>query len=338
MVLRVGIVGLGKMGILHAAIVNALAGSSVVGICEKERVLAGAARKIMTDIPIYTNVEEMATKTKLDAVMVTTPIQTHVSTIRALLAGSKVAVFAEKPLALNASEAYEIAGVADKMSVVNMVGFQKRFSPIFQRAKYFLEKRVIGEIQVFRGQSYHSDILHQGSGWRFKKGAGGTLLDFGPHILDLLLWYFGEVKVISAVERSFYSKDVEDYVHAMLELDSEGFGSVDVSWSVRNYRLPEISIEIQGTEGTLKVTDDFMKIEVDRGVDGVIAAGKHNFQKPAFKTNVEFLLGDPEFTLEDKSFLESVEGRRSVQPDFKAAAKVNELINNIHAKALAERD
>lgn len=334
---RVGVVGLGKMGILHAGIVSALEGVSLAAICEKEWIITRAAKKIVTNVPMYVDVAEMVRKQNLDAVLITSPIHTHNQVIRTLLDSGSTAIFSEKPLAASASEAVEIVKATSEKRIINMVGFQKRFSPIFRRAKHLLENGAIGEIQFFRAYSYLSDIFHQGGGWRFKKGLGGALLEHGPHLLDLLLWYFGDVRNISAKERSFYSKDVEDYVHAMFEFESGTLGALDISWSVRNYRLPETSLEIQGTNGILKVSDDIIRMELDSDVKGVVEAGKHTFQKPAFDTSVEFLLGEPEFTLEDKSFLYAVERKESIEPDFRTASKVNQLIDRIHEEATGQK-
>jgi len=331
--LKVGIVGLGKMGILHAGIVSALDGISLSGLCETEGIIRRMAEKLIPNVPIYGEVSEMVAKQNLDAVMIAAPIHLHVEIIRTLLEKGSTAIFTEKPLASNLRDAVEAAKAAAGRKVVTMVGYQKRFSPLFQHAKFLLEKQAIGDVQFFKAYSYISDVFRQGSGWRFKKGSGGTLIELGPHLLDLLLWYFGGVSKVSAKQLSLYSNEVEDYVHAGIEFESGTFGAVDVSWSMRNYRLPEICIEIQGTNGVLKVSDDYVQVSADREVRGVVEAGKHKFQKPSFKTNVEFLLGEPEFTVEDRAFLSAVAEKRPTEPNFQDAVKVNELIDRIREAA-----
>jgi predicted dehydrogenase len=204
---------------------------------------------------------------------------------------------------------------------------------VLRHAKYLLEKRAIGRLQFMRCYSYASDIFRKGSGWRFKKGTGGVLLDLGPHLLDLLLWYFGEPEVISAIEQSYYSSEVEDYVHAVFRFGADFVGSFDVSWSKRHYRLPEISIEVQGTAGSLSVCDDYVRIQADKSVEGVIEAGSKTFQRAAFDTGVQFLLADPEYTVEDIHFLDAVQNRTKVEPDFQTAAEVSQLIDQVHQVA-----
>ncbi len=331
--LRVGIVGFGKMGVLHAGIVNALSNGKVAAICETEGMIVKAARKVLPRISFYQDVSEMVTQEDLEAVFITSPIQTHLPIIQTILEKrNTTGLFVEKPLAATREEAMEIAKAASGLGIANMVGLQKRFSPVFQRAKQLLEGGAIGEVQFFRCYSYVSDIFRRGEGWRFKKGAGGALLDLGPHAVDILLWYLGDLKPISAVSRSFYSSEVEDYVHCILETESGIVGNLDVCWSIRNYRLPEILVEIHGTNGSMTVADDYVRLQADRAVVGVVSAGGHLFRKASFNTSVEFLLADPEFTVEDQHFLQAVETKGHAQPDFYTAARVNQVIDLIQSE------
>lgn len=331
--LRIGIVGLGKMGVLHAGIVNALSNARVVAICEKEGMIVRAARRVLPKISFYENVSEMITRESLDAIFITSPIGTHLPIIQAILEKQdKLGLFVEKPLAATHKEALEIAKLASGLRIVNMVGLQKRFSPVFQRGKQILEEEGIGEIQFFRGYSYVSDVFRRGEGWRFKKGAGGALLDLGPHAIDILLWYFGELKPVSAIKRPFYSVEVEDYLHSILQTGSGIVGTLDICWSIRNYRLPETLVEVHGSDGSMTVTDDYVRLQTD-GSGTKAGPSVQLLQKTAFNTSVEFLLADPEFTIEDQRFLQAVETKSHAQPDFRAGAKINEVIDLIQEEA-----
>ncbi len=331
MVLGVGVVGLGKMGLLHAGIINSLPSGRVVAICEKEGMLVKAARQLLPSISFYDTVDAMLEKERLDAIYVTTPIQTHARIIETIVDSLPSAgIFSEKPLAADTVEARKIAEMVSSKKVVNMVGLQKRFGVTFKRAKQLLDAGAIGRVQFFRSGSYVSDIFRHGVGWRFQKGSGGVLLDLSPHLIDLLLWYFEDVKVLSAVGKSFYSSEVEDYVHATLETRAGAVGSFEVSWSARNYRIPEIMIEVQGDGGSLTITDDHIEIDADQSLPGIIASGKSILRRADFDTSVPFLLADPEFTVEDEYFLTTVLNGLHAQPDFEAGVRVNEFIDMVH--------
>lgn len=333
---NVAIVGLGKMGFLHAGIVNALPSCKVTAVCESESLIVRMATKLMRGVSFYKNVSEMIEQETIDAVFITSPIHTHVPIIRSILeANATLGLFSEKPLAANGADALEVAEATTKLGVANMVGFHKRFSPFFRYVKQLLDAKALGELQCLKSYTYTSDIFRTGTGWRFVKGTGGVLLDVGPHLLDLLMWYFGEPETVSSVERSFYSTEVEDYVHAIVKFHSGLVGSLDVSWSQRGYRLPEILIEVQGTNGSVFVSDDYVKMEIDESVKDVVEAGRRTLNKGSFDTSVDFLLADPEYTIEDKYFLDAIMGdSKKVEPSFLAAARVNEFVDLIHKEAL----
>ncbi len=330
--IQVGIIGLGRMGILHSDVINGVSNGSVVAVCEKELLLRKMAKKILPSVHFYESPSEMLRTEALDAIFVTTPIQTHVPVLEEVLSSqtNRIAVFCEKPLAGNYSDALRIS--QEFAESITMVGFQKRRSALFSKAKELLENNAIGDILFFKSYGYLTDVFKRNKGWRYEKGTGGVLLDFGVHLVDLIEWFFGEPDVVKSFESSFFS-EAEDYVHCFMKFSRGFIGSLDVCWSMRNYRLPEMGIEIHGTNGLIIVNDDFLKIELDAKVNGIMDEGKHMFYKPALNTSVDFFMGDPEYTLEDQAFLDAVISKKKCTPDFCDAAKANKLISQIHKEA-----
>ncbi len=328
----IGVVGLGKMGILHAGILNALPDTKVVAITEKEGMIRRAAKKLLPNISFYDNVAEMVERHDLEAIYVTTPIVSHLSIVDDLSkSGKKVALFIEKPLAGNLKDSKEILAKASSLGSVNMVGFQKRFAPQFQRVKQLLENKALGELFFFKGYSFVSGVFSKGSGWRFAKGQGGSLLDLGSHLIDLVQWYFGEPSSLTASERSMYSEEVEDFSHAAFNFNSGLIGHIDVSWSVAGYRLPETQLEIHGSNGVIVVNDDALRISINKDVPNVNSLGTHNLRKPDFTPGVDFLLGDPEYCLEDKYFIGCIKSGKVPDPGLDAGLKVNKVAESIHS-------
>jgi predicted dehydrogenase len=327
---NVGIIGLGKMGILHAGIVNQLPDSRVQAICEKEKLVARIAKKLLPKgVSYYDDHVEMVTKENLDAVFITTPIESHTSIVVELAdLKPEISLFVEKPLADSAVSAKKACEAATKLRGVHMVGFQKRYSPLFRQAKKLIAEKSIGDLMFFKAYSYSSDVVREGKSWRFRSGTGGVLLDLAPHLIDLLLWLFGDVRSVSAVRRKFYSKEVDDYTHAVFSFESELTGHMDSCWSVRGFRLPEISIEIYGEDGNMVLTDDELRIEY-----GSEERKMQVFHNQSFDTSVPFLLANPEYTVEDQVFKDSIDKGIRPVPDFFEAAKVNFLIDRIQVAA-----
>jgi virulence factor len=74
----------------------------------------------------------MMAEEQLDAVYITTPIGTHASIVDDLLrSNTAINIFVEKPLASSYEEAEAVCEAATRSREVNVVGFQKRFSPVF---------------------------------------------------------------------------------------------------------------------------------------------------------------------------------------------------------------
>ncbi|MGA2626673.1 MAG: Gfo/Idh/MocA family oxidoreductase [Candidatus Bathyarchaeia archaeon] len=324
---RVGIVGLGKMGILHAGIVNQLPDSRIQAVCEKEKLVSGIAKKLLPkEVQFYNDHVEMVTKENLDAVFITTPIGSHTPIIVDLTnLKPDLSLFVEKPLARSTEMAKTACEAVGNLSGVHMVGFQKRFSPLFRQAKRLIDQKSIGELKFFRSSIYSSDVLREGKSWRSKGGIGGVLLDLAPHLLDIILWFFGDVQTVSSVKRRrIYSKLVDDFTHARFEFGSGLSGLMDTNWSASGYRLPEIALEIYGKDGVMTLTDDELKIAYE-GAEGRTQA----FSNQSFDTSVPFLLANPEYTMEDQAFLGSHDKRTNPSPDFFEAARVNFLIDRI---------
>lgn len=327
---KLAVIGLGKMGLLHAGVHSALNCEPVSVAAETDGFLSKLARKVLPNARIYQDYLEMLQEEpELQGVIVTTPIHTHGPIISDVLrANPRVGIFVEKPLSSNFDSSKKLCEAVEQTGITNMVGFQKRYAATFKRAKEVISRGVIGTPQFFRGYSFMSDIFKKGQGWRFQPESGGVTLEVGPHLLDLIIWYFDEPSGVSGFRKKLYSDEVEDYAHITMEFKSGLVGYADISWSIRNYRLPEVYLEVHGTNGTLTVSDDFVKMQLDSDQSDM-PAGTQIFRRPELQPSVRFLLGDPEFCEEDQAFVSALRDRKHGEPDFNEAVKVNLLMDKI---------
>ena len=96
--LKVGVVGLGKMGIMHACLLNVLPNVQVSALCEKSRLMRIIAKRAFKGVLITDSLEKLAGK-NLDAIYVLTPIPSHYPIIREIYAKNIAKnVFVEKTL------------------------------------------------------------------------------------------------------------------------------------------------------------------------------------------------------------------------------------------------
>ncbi|MEO7047065.1 MAG: Gfo/Idh/MocA family oxidoreductase, partial [Ferruginibacter sp.] len=97
--IKVGLIGAGKMGLSHLSILGAHTDVKIVGVCDTAKMVMDVINKY-TSYPTFSDYEKMVSKIDIDAVFISVPTKHHYSIVKNLLQ-KKINVFAEKPLCLN---------------------------------------------------------------------------------------------------------------------------------------------------------------------------------------------------------------------------------------------
>ncbi|MEM2779691.1 MAG: Gfo/Idh/MocA family oxidoreductase [Candidatus Bathyarchaeia archaeon] len=324
--LRVAVVGFGKMGMLHAGILNVLPRVKLVAICEKSGLIRKFLKKIVRNIQVADCVEKL-TGLDLDAVYVTTPIASHFPVVKSLYErGVCRNLFVEKTLASNFKEAQELCSFTRKFGGVNMVGYMRRFSATFMKAKNLLDERVIGRPISFKAYAYSSDFFGFNENSKVQTPKDGVVRDLGCHALDLALWFFGDIWVKDAKIERVVNNGSIDSAHFSVKASSGVAGEFSVSWCVDGYRMPEVGFMIEGSEGSLNVNDDELEVSLKNGK-------RQKWFRHDLGDFAGFWLGSPEYYREDRRFVEAVFRGEPAEPCFETAAKVDRLIDEVLAKA-----
>ena len=253
---RIGIVGFGKMGILHGALLNGTGKASLVAICDKSLVMRWGFKRVYPLVKTYDDIDKMLSQCKLDLVIIATPTFNHMeSALKCIDKGCHV--FVEKPLAINYQQAKAVMQAAQKKGVKIQVGFCNRFCPSIIKGKQFIKDGEIGRLISANAFMYIADVFEAHSGWRYSKktSGGGVLMDFGIHMLDEICWYFGKINTVQATAKRIYSQQVEDELNATINFENGMNVIFDTSWSKENYRKSYSKLEITGDKGKLIVTD-----------------------------------------------------------------------------------
>lgn len=259
--IKAGIIGLGKMGISHAAILGAHPSVDLVAICDTSAIVLNAFRKY-SEVTVYTDFKKMIQKEGLDALIVATPTKLHYPMVKYAM-DNGVHVFCEKPFSLTTTEGKELVEIANSKGIINQVGFHNHFIGTFRELKRLLKEGVIGDLVHFSGEAYGPVVTKEKSGtWRSKSSeGGGCLFDYASHVLNLIQEVIGRpTKVNGALLKQVYSKNVEDAVYALLTLDNNLSGTLLVNWSDETYRKMSTSLTIQGKKG--KIICDATEIKV----------------------------------------------------------------------------
>jgi len=324
--LKVAVVGMGKMGMLHASILNTIPGVELVALCDKNFLIRRFLRKVFKEIAIVNSVNKLS-KIDLDAVYVTTPVSSHYSVAKAIYSENIASnLFVEKTLASNFGEAKELCELARDSGGVNMVGYMRRFAVTFQKAKNLLDKEVVGEPVLFKAYAYSSDFYGVEGNLSGQPSNVGVVRDLGCHAIDLALWFFGDLEIEEAKIKSIVSNGVEDSAYAEVMTTNGLRGEFDISWCIDKHRIPEVGITIEGSEGTINVNDDKLELNLKSG-------RYYRWFRHDLRDIVAFWLGGPEFFREDDYFVKSVICNHVAEPSFYTSARVDRIIDKIKAKA-----
>jgi len=334
--LKTGLVGFGKMGMLHGGILNTIDDVQLTSVAEKESILTKYIKTAMPAINVYQDFEEMLESEDLDLVFITTPVAFHLPTVLSCIKGG-INFFVEKPLTRNQEEAKKICGELKKSSIIHSVGYNVRFIETFSRVKSFLDQKILGDVSSVNSSMYVSNIFSKPSGWRFEKkiSGGGVLLELGCHLVDLLLWYFGTVKKVYGQTKSVYS-EVEDFASAELEFADNIHGELDTSWSKEGFSIPEINLKIVGSNGELRVNQDFIEIKL-KNPKGPVEKTHMKIYKQELEKGVPFDVAGLDYTKEDINVVESVMGKKQPLVNVLEASRTQSVIQTIYDSASTKR-
>jgi predicted dehydrogenase len=261
MKIRAGIIGLGKMGLSHAAIVNPHPDVELTGVCDTSSIVLDAFRKF-SRINVYDDYKKMIDTEKPDCVIIASPTKFHYEMV-SYAVGKGIHTFCEKPFSLTVSEGEELVTLAREKNVINQVGFHNHFIGTFRELKRLLGESVLGELVHFTGEAYGPVVVREkGETWRSDpREGGGCLFDYASHVINLIQEIIGvPVKASGSQLKKIYSKKVEDAVYSVLTLEEGLTGLLSVNWSDETYRKMSTSLMVMGKKG--KIVCDATELKI----------------------------------------------------------------------------
>ena len=250
--LKVALIGAGKMGISHLSILGGYANTDIVGVCDTSKMVTDFLGK-QGGFNCFSDYKKMIAETKPEAVVVAVPTKFHYSIIKDLLEQG-LHVFAEKPFCINYEQSEELVQLAAKKNVVNQVGYHNKFIGTFREVKRIAQSGALGEIYHFIGESYGPVVVKKKADtWRSDPAeGGGCLLDYASHVIDLVNDIVSPIQSAKGtLLKSIYSGQVEDAVYSIVEAESGQTGLISVNWSDETHRKMSTSITLVGTKGKL---------------------------------------------------------------------------------------
>lgn len=258
--MKFGIVGTGMIAKIHAKAISEIPGSKIVACFD---VVPERARQYAESVGCraYTDFDAFLDDPEIEIVNICTPSGLHSdAAIPAAESGRHLII--EKPLEITVERCLRIVDTAQRHHVTLSGIFPSRYSDASQAIKRACDARRFGVltqgsayVKWWRDQKYYSQ-----GGWKGTKAldGGGALMNQSIHAVDLLLWFMGPIKSISAYTSTVgHSQiEVEDNGTAAIEFENGALGAIQgttAAWPGFMKR-----IEIMGTTGSAIMDEDML--------------------------------------------------------------------------------
>lgn len=324
--LRLAAAGLGKMGLLHAALLSRQPGARLVAACDPDGGRRAAARGFGLAAELFSDAQAMLAKADADALIVAVPTQGHESLARAALARG-LHVFVEKPVALGGAAARALAAEAARAGRTAASGYFMRFHPLFARAAALVPG--LGEPLRYEACVEHSERLDSPAGWLFDAARGGGVLrNPGLHLLDWLLLAMGPARPLSARLERRVLKSADDYAQARLaHASAEGLFVAD--WTAPGRPSASYRARVEGPLGELLVEPERLSV---RYTDGRARVEERPAGGVGFDLAPQGAFGAA-YWAQDAEFVAACRAGRPVPNGLLEAAAVEELADAVAAAA-----
>ena len=242
----------------------------IIAICDINKNFVKETLKLFPDpkkISVYGNYTDLFRDVNenkglvLDGVVVSVPHFLYSDIVEQAVLKS-VAVFKEKPFALNLEEAQKLSRLALKKGVQIYTVIKRQFYPSYATGLRLLNDGEIGKPYMYSARHFTPNgNLYDG--WRstVQAAGGGVLIDMGYHLLDVILRYFGDVSQVnfhwSNVAKPNHTYEVEDAA-SLHNWHPSGVHGVFQLAALSGAKEEEI--EVRGTKGKIVVTDSNLKI------------------------------------------------------------------------------
>jgi predicted dehydrogenase len=283
----------------------------------------------------FSSVEEALAWGEFDAVANVTPDAIHHPTTMTAIAAKKH-VFCEKPLATDATKAFEMVDVAEQSGLINMVNLTYRNVAQLQKAREIVTSGQIGVVRHVEASYLQSWLVSRAWGdwrtesqwlWRLSKkhGSNGTLGDIGIHILDFASYGSGlEIDHVFARLKTFekapgnkigeYELDANDSFTMAVDFDNGALGVIHATrWAAGHYN--DLRLRIYGDKGGIEVqhtlTGSTLRACIGEGAE---SAEWLEIDAGTVLTNYE-------------RFAEAVKSGVNGEPDFRHAANLQKALD-----------
>lgn len=312
---KIGIVGAGGVGAIHAAILAKDSRIKIHGFFDVEVPRAQALASRFGGHAART-LEELLKE--CEAVFVCTPNTTHEDvTMHVLEAGKHV--FCEKPFALNLASAARLRDRASRSGLIYQVGHNRRFAPVYKVLKQAIDRDELRPLSV-HAKMNRGELVNPP--WVWDAGlTGGFLYETPVHMFDLMTFFFGKVEWVQVAARAHEHGELDDF-SILLNFQS-GLQATMKTYAHASWHFPFERFEVYGMHSTYE-TFEMERISFTNGLE-------------SRTTTYDFSLASMHekwgYIEEDRLFVDALEGKSPVPVSSEDGYQVVELIEACYQSA-----
>ena len=312
---KIGIVGAGGIGGIHAAI---LAKDSRVKLQSFFDVEATRAQTMASRFGgrAAGSLEELLTE--CDAVFVCTPNTTHVQVAKDVLEAGKH-VFCEKPFALDLESATRLRDRAVRCGVVYQVGHNRRFAPVYKVLKQAIDSDELRPLSV-HAKMNRGELVNPPWVWNASL-TGGFLYETPVHMFDLMTFFFGKVDWVEVAARSHGHGELDDF--SILLTFQSGLQATMKTYAHASWHFPFERFEVYGMHSTYE-TFEMERISVTNGLESRTTTFDYALASMHEKWG---------YIEEDRLFVDALEGKSPAPVTADDGYNVVELIETCYQSA-----
>ena len=333
---------------MHLPALDSHPNAQTIAICGRNRENAQKMADKWNIPNVYTDYNDMIDSGDLDAIVISTPNDTHYP-ITMIALENNIHVLCEKPIAMTYTQAKEMATLADEKGVKHLVPFTYSFMPTARYLKELIDDGYLGRpyhlnLRYYTGYARDGDYL-----WRFdnKIAGAGVVGDLGSHFLYVAEWLYGDITAITCrlghhVDRDPTNRDGNTYDvgddSCMLTVEFANGAMGMIHCTAVCYEDTPFGqthhMEFHGSDGTLYSFTDWDTIQEVKGArvgEGMIKDlpipdhiwgdarrdTVHNTYKDMFRSE-DFMI---------RGFINSIVNNTNPSPDLRDGARIQRLIS-----------
>lgn len=258
MELKVGIVGAGHMGKVHAQILTQdkrVTLKGIVDVKKEPRESLAAEFKIKA----FASLKDLISQ-GVDAIYITTPNTTHTDLTLQILK-ENIHIFCEKPMTTSLQDAKRIFKLLESKNIVYQIGHNRRFAPVYKFARNLIQNGKFipysAHVKMNRGELKNPPWVSN------PNITGGFLYESTIHLLDMIRWLLGDVKMVECIGQKSVYEEIDDFV--LLLTFTSGRIATFLSSAHASWIFPFERIELFGEHSAI-ITEEMERVTFSPGL------------------------------------------------------------------------